>query len=100
MQAQDYAYLYELEENFWWFVGMREISQRLLDRVCAKGTRRRALDAGCGTGGMVSWLRQYTGGGRGVGIDLLQKAVEFFYARGQREMTQSSVAGLSVADSN
>ena len=46
MQAQDYAYLYDLEENFWWFVGMREITRRLLDQVCVPGMVRRALDAG------------------------------------------------------
>ena len=99
MKTQDYAYLYELEENFWWFVGMREISQRLLDRVCAKGTRRRALDAGCGTGAMLSWLSQYTGGGSVVGIDLSQTALEFCQARDQRELTQGSIAELPFADS-
>ena len=99
MQAQDYAYLYELEENFWWFVGMREISRSLLDQVRAKGLRGRALDAGCGTGGMLSWLSQYTGADRVVGIDLSQTALEFCQARDQRELTQGSIAELPFADS-
>jgi len=60
MQAQDYAYLYELEENFWWFRGMREITKVLLDPLSAIAGHRQILDAGCGTGGMLTWLSQYT----------------------------------------
>ncbi|MFN2576151.1 MAG: methyltransferase domain-containing protein [Pyrinomonadaceae bacterium] len=99
MQAQDYAYLYELEENFWWFVGMRQISKSLLEKVCAKGTRLRALDAGCGTGGMLSWLSHYTGSDRVAGIDLSETALAFCRARNQRELTQGSIAELPFADS-
>jgi len=100
MQAQDYAYLYELEDNFWWFVGMREISQSLLDQVCAKGVVRRVLDAGCGTGGMLSWLSQYTGSDSVVGVDLSTTALKFCQARNQKELTQGSIAQLPFADSS
>ena len=100
MQAQDYAYLYELEENFWWFVGMREITRSLLDQVCAPEMVRRALDAGCGTGGMLSWLSQYTGSGSVVGTDLSETALEFCRARDQKELAQGSIAKLPFADSS
>ena len=100
MQAQDYAYLYELEENFWWFVGMREITRSLLNQVCPKGTVMTALDAGCGTGGMLSWLSHYTGSDGVVGIDLSQTALEFCRTRDERELTQGSVAQLPFADSS
>ena len=99
MQAQDYAYLYELEENFWWFRGMREITRSLLNQVCPKGTVIRALDTGCGTGGMLSWLSHYTSD-RVVGIDLSQTALGFCRARDQRELTRGSVAQLPFADSS
>jgi ubiquinone/menaquinone biosynthesis C-methylase UbiE len=100
MQRQDYAYLYELEEDFWWFAGMREITRSLLDQVCAKGIPRRALDAGCGTGGRLSWLRQYTGSESVVGIDVSQTALEFCRARDQRELAQGSIAQLPFAESS
>ena len=79
---------------------MRAITRSLLNQVCPKGTVMRALDAGCGTGGMLSWLSQYTGGGSVVGIDLSQTALEFCQARDQRELTQGSVAQLPFADSS
>ena len=100
MQAQDYAYLYELEESFWWFAGMREISQSLLDQLLPKGIVRRALDAGCGTGGMLSWLSRYTGGDNVVGIDLSTTALKFCQARVQKDLAQGSIAQLPFADSS
>lgn len=100
MQAQDYAYLYELEENFWWFVGMREITRSLLNQQCEKGNVWSALDAGCGTGGMLSWLSQYTGSNSVVGIDLSQTALEFCRERNHQQLTQGSIAQLPFADSS
>jgi SAM-dependent methyltransferase len=63
MQPSDYAYLYDLEEEFWWFAGMRDIRSALLDPVCPPSRDRLILDAGCGTGGMMSWLKRYAGNG-------------------------------------
>ncbi len=99
MQPQDYAYLYELEENFWWFRGMREISKVLLDPICARAHERDVLDAGCGTGGMLSWLTQYAGNRRVVGIDLSPTALEFCRERNHQQLTQGSIAQLPFANS-
>ena len=54
MQPEDFAYLYELETDFWWFVGMREITAALLDPVCPPGIDREVLDDGSGTGGNLT----------------------------------------------
>ena len=77
LRAQDYADLYALEESLWWFVGMREVTRAVLDPVCPAGRRRDVLDAGCGTGGMLTWLERYAGGGRVAGIDLSADALDF-----------------------
>ena len=57
MQTEDYEYLYQLEEKFWWFAGMREITAVLLDPFLRGERDRVILDAGCGTGGNLEWLR-------------------------------------------
>jgi ubiquinone/menaquinone biosynthesis C-methylase UbiE len=99
MRAEDYADLYALEESFWWFAGMREITAALLDPVCPTGRERAILDAGCGTGGMLSWLARYAGGGgRVTGIDLVQTALEFCRARGHRALARASATSLPFAD--
>ena len=99
MQSEDYAYLYELEESFWWFAGMRRVTAALLDPVCPPARARDILDAGCGTGGMLTWLERYAGGGRVAGIDFSPDALAFCRERGLRDVAQASVTALPFADS-
>lgn len=97
MQTQDYAYLYELEETFWWFVGMREITQALLDPIMSNRSAG-VLDAGCGTGGMLTWLRRYSASGNIVGIDFSETALQFCAQRQHRDLARASVSDLPFAD--
>jgi ubiquinone/menaquinone biosynthesis C-methylase UbiE len=99
MQPEDHAYLYQLEEDFWWFAGMREITAALLDPVCPTTRDRSILDAGCGTGGMMSWLKRYAGNGRVAGVDLSPTAVGFCRLGGHTTVAQASVTDLPFSDS-
>jgi SAM-dependent methyltransferase len=94
MQTEDYEYLYALEESFWWFEGMREITAALLDPVCPPGCNRLILDAGCGTGGNLDWLQRYAGNEQVRGIDLSVDALKFCSAREHKLLAQSSVTAL------
>ena len=49
MQTQDFELLYRLEEKYWWFVAMREITDTIAARELQQAGLR-ILDAGCGTG--------------------------------------------------
>ncbi len=100
MEPADYAYLYELEEEYWWFAGMREITAALLDQVCPPNRDRLILDAGCGTGGMLSWLTRYAGNGRIAGIDLVDTALAFCRRRNHDMLAQASVQTLPFAESS
>ncbi len=97
MQTEDYEYLYELEEHFWWFAGMRALTAALLDPICPRGRARAILDAGCGTGGNLAWLRRYSGDGRIYGIDFSADALKFCRTRGHELLTQASVTALPFA---
>jgi len=99
MQPADYAYLYELEEDYWWFAGMRHITAALLDQLCPPHQDRFILDAGCGTGGMLAWLRRYAGNGRVAGIDLVDTALDFCRQGHHEMLAQASVQSLPFADS-
>ncbi|PYS77437.1 MAG: methyltransferase type 11 [Acidobacteria bacterium] len=99
MKAEDYANLYALEQDFWWFAGMREITAALLDAACAPAESRLVLDAGCGTGGNLTWLARYAGSGRVMGVDLAPDALRFCAERKHRGLAQASVTDLPFADS-
>jgi ubiquinone/menaquinone biosynthesis C-methylase UbiE len=100
MQAEDFHHLYELEGRFWWFAGMRTIARALLDKHCARNTDRIILDAGCGTGGNLLWLRRYAGEGEIYGIDLSAQALQFCRQRGPELVVQASVTDLPFDDSS
>jgi SAM-dependent methyltransferase len=99
MKPKDYADLYALEEEFWWFAGMREVTAALLDPIFAATNDRVILDAGCGTGGNISWLERYAGNGKVIGIDVAAEALRFCAASHHERLIQSSVTDLPFADS-
>ncbi len=90
--------MYALEESLWWFVGMRPVVAAVLDPLCPPGRARDVLDAGCGTGGMLTWLERYAGGGRVAGIDFSADALDFCRGRGLRDVARASVTALPFAD--
>lgn len=94
MQAEDFAYLYELESTFWWFVGMREITAALLDPVCPPGKDRQVLDDGAGAGGNIEWLKRYAGNGQVAGIDVTSEALSFCRRHGHQMLVQASATDL------
>jgi ubiquinone/menaquinone biosynthesis C-methylase UbiE len=95
MTPEEFRYLYELEEHHWWFQGMRRITAALLDgRLPAKPLR--ILDAGCGTGLMLSWLRARHPGSSSYGVDISSEALHYCSRRGEKLLIQSSVAELPL----
>ena len=94
MQSEDYEYLYALEENFWWFAGMRAVTAALLDSYCSQNTDRTILDAGCGTGSNLTWLHRYAGQGAIFGVDVSSDALHFCRARGHSSLARASVSEL------
>src|SRR5687767_4004090 len=99
MRTEDYQHLSELEEEFWWFVGMRQITATLLDPVLSEHLARTVLDAGCGTGTNVAWLRRYSSAKEVIGLDLVADALTLGRHRIQRLAVQGSVTELPFADS-
>ncbi|HKY43679.1 MAG TPA: methyltransferase domain-containing protein [Pyrinomonadaceae bacterium] len=100
MQIEDYQYLNELEDRFWWFAGMRTITAALLDQYCAANCDRTILDAGCGTGANLIWLKRYAGEGEVYGIDVSGEALQFCRQREPKQLAQASVTHLPFGASS
>lgn len=98
MRTEDFAHLHALEDSFWWFTGMRQVTAALLDPLCPPVGGRLVLDAGCGTGGMLSWLSRYAGAGGVVGVDLAREALEYCREREGVCLLQASVTDLPFGD--
>ena len=86
-----YDELRRLEAGAWWNAGMRAIASKLLD--AARLPRRgRVLDAGCGSGQTMAWLKQAFPEWEMTGIDVSHDAALAAASLGE------SVAVASVTD--
>jgi len=94
VEQEEYQIMYELEETHWWYVGMRVITSSLLDEYC-KDRNLKVLDAGCGTGIMLEYLRRYGGT---FGVDLAKEAITYCLKRGERNIPRASVDTLPFND--
>jgi SAM-dependent methyltransferase len=84
----------ELEERHWWFVGRRKIVLSVLDRYVPRGPLD-VLDAGCGGGATLRYLRERYAHARG--LELSNEAVAYARERG-RDVTQGSIEAMPFED--
>lgn len=90
--------MYAVEDQHWWYVGMRRVADALL-RAELNGRRGALdlLDAGCGTGGNSAHLRRY---GSVTGIDFAADALRFARQRPGLRLARASVESLPFADAS
>jgi SAM-dependent methyltransferase len=94
MEQVEYLVMAAVEGNHWWYGGMRAITASMLNSAYASRRDLDILDAGCGSGGNLRFLRHY---GRVIGIDLAAEAL----ALGQQSgMTRASVLAIPFADAS
>jgi SAM-dependent methyltransferase len=92
MHEQDFELLYQLEENYWWFPAMREITDTI---IAAQLERRnlKILDAGCGTGFNLGHYGSRDS--RDVyGLDIATAALKHVQKRGFRKVAQASITDI------
>ena len=92
MEEQEYHHMYREEERHWWYAGMRAIVLSLLppDSLPAGPL---VLDAGCGTGYNLGWLRQQYGA-HVTGTDYSPLALDLCRRRGERALVRADAASL------
>lgn len=92
MEPDEYAIMYRVEDDNWWYQGMAAISRKVLQHWLPSQANLRILDAGCGTGGaMQSFLSDY---GRVVGLDFSFLALDYCRLRAAPFLTCASVSNL------
>src|ERR1700682_490433 len=79
MLPREYRVMFEIEEEYWWYRGLRVLVNQLLARYTAPDGSTRILDAGCGTG---KNLQMFLERGDARGVDIAQEAIQFCRMRG------------------
>ncbi len=77
MYPDEYRVMFEIEDQYWWYRGVRALLKTWLDRYAPRAAK--ILDGGCGTGANLQLLQQY---GAAFGVDLSEQAIGFSRARG------------------
>jgi SAM-dependent methyltransferase len=97
MKLEEYRVMYEVEDTYWWYVGMRGIFLSLLNGRYGSRTDLRILDAGCGTGAMLDHLTAY---GEVVGVDISLEAMRLARSREVEgcRLVQCSLTDLPFED--
>ncbi len=92
MRPDEYRVMFEIEDHYWWYRGLRDLLAALLARYPLPRNAT-ILDAGCGTGANLALLQRY---GRAIGIDISADALAFCQARDipRERTTLASVTDL------
>ena len=95
MKVEEYEKLYKLENNLWWFKGMRRILFTLLNKY-DKRRNIKILDAGCGTGRILQSLQHK---GEATGLDISDEAIRFSKIRNLK-VKKGSVESIPLEDNS
>jgi len=95
MRKEEYIHYYKIENDYWWFKGMRSIYLRSLKKAYNGKGGLRILDVGCGTGRTMKDLGQL---GDVTGVDIEPLALEFCKSRGVNKVTLSDGKRLPFKD--
>ncbi len=97
MTRAEFEALYHLEEDLWWFVGMRRISDALLGSLRKPGLR--CLEAGCGAGfTTIDYTQRYRWDV--FPCDLSPEALAFSADRGVQRLVRGNLMSLPYADNS
>lgn len=91
MRSVDYEFMFNIEEHYWWYVGMRRITDTILAGQL-QNKNLKVLDAGCGTGFN---LLHFEGKGNSVcGFDLAPEAVAAVRRRGFHKVVRAAITEI------
>lgn len=98
MRAAEYDLMHAVEDRHWWYTVLRGlVDEALAGRLPAAA---RLLDAGCGTGGMLAFLRGRKADVELAGVDAAEQAVRCCHQRGLSAVQQGRVEELPFADAS
>ncbi len=96
MEISEYKSTFNLEKNHWWYKGMWEIVDYLIQKRINRNNLK-ILDIGCGTGINLKRLEKY---GKTTGIDYSDIALKLCKKRGLKKIYRATVENLPFKDNN
>lgn len=98
METAEYDALDRLEERMWWYRGLHRQMAAALRRSLKTAPDGPVLDAGCGTGGLLAFLRPAAGARRLLGVEIDPQAAARAAVKARAEIAVGSINELPLAD--
>jgi SAM-dependent methyltransferase len=99
LERAEYLRMQAVEDRMWWYRGLRALSAALLVRALARSPAAGpVLDAGCGTGGMLSSLGRMVAGRPTLGVELDRDAAAIARGKADCPVVAASVTALPLGD--
>ena len=94
MEPAEYETMYQCEDAYWWYVGLRDLILSQIARFSRGRRNLSILDAGCGTGKLLEVLNAF----RAYGVEFSSAALPFLRRRGLNSIVQASVCKIPFPD--
>jgi SAM-dependent methyltransferase len=98
MESGEYVALDRLEERMWWYRGLHRQMAAALRR--SRAPAGPILDAGCGTGGLLAFLKPHAGGRELLGVEINPQAAARAIEKSGAEVSVGSINALPLIDSS
>ena len=95
METEEYQNVFDQEKKHWYYVGLRRLIFKFLEKINSDTTEIRALDAGCGTGGLLEELKGYS---ISYGFDISKEAIKYCKLRKLENVVRGSVENIPFAE--
>lgn len=100
MLDQEYQTMRSVEDGYWWYKVLREMTANEVVRATVSNPIAHLLDAGCGTGGTLAVLRERKDSWKLNGFDVSPLALEHTRERGFHDVFQASVDEIPLPDAS
>ncbi|HLP01785.1 MAG TPA: class I SAM-dependent methyltransferase [Opitutaceae bacterium] len=97
MHLDEYRKLAAVEDRMWYFHALNRRLAHWLHRALPEGPAH-VLDAGCGTGGLIAFLRSTNAAWRLTGLDFMPLACTLAQERTGGTIVQGSITALPFGD--
>jgi SAM-dependent methyltransferase len=91
MNFEEYQRNYNFEEDYWWFIGRRQIVFDQIVRLPLDQEKSLILDVGCGTGLITKYLGKY---GKPFGIEASVEGLRFCNSRKLENLIRGDVQNM------
>ncbi len=96
MENREYGLMYTVEDDHWWYVGLRKLALAFIERSSGSGDDQTILDAGCGTGGMLAECSDYNA----FGLDISDEAIKFCKVRKLKNVSRGSICDMPFEENS